>query len=118
MRRILEQYLNTIGMGGTNNNNLDLINKFDDNDKIIVKSLLSYINDGSHSLMDGLYMAPDENVNQNAFRIFKKIFVELGQESHYRMMMHEENEVINLEAKNNYNKSRLKENVKKELVTM
>lgn len=117
MRRILEQYLNTIGMGGPNNNNLDLINKFDDNDKLIVKSLLSYINDGSHSIMDGLYIAPDENANQNAFRIFKKIFVVLGQESHYKMMMHEENEIINLEAKNNYSKFSLKENVKKELVT-
>lgn len=117
MRRILEQYLNTIGMGGPNNNNLDLINKFDDNDKLIVKSLLSYINDGSHSIMDGLYIAPDENANQNAFRIFKKIFVVLGQESHYKMMMHEENEIINLEAKNNYSKFSPKENVKKELVT-
>lgn len=101
MRRILEQYLNTIGMGGPNNNNLELINKFDDNDKIIVKSLLSYINDGSHSIMDGLYMAPDENANQNAFRIFKKIFVVLGQESHYKMMMHEENDVAEDEIKAN-----------------
>lgn len=102
MRRILEQYLNTIGMGGPNNNNLDLINKFDDNDKIVVKSLLSYINDGSHSIMDGLYMAPDENANQNAFRIFKKIFVELGQESHYNMMMHEEDETIEEEKSNKF----------------
>ncbi len=102
MRRILEQYLNTIGMGGPNNNNLDLINKFDDKDKIVVKSLLSYINDGSHSIMDGLYMAPDENANQNAFRIFKKIFVELGQESHYNMMMHEEDETIEEEKSNKF----------------
>lgn len=101
MRRILEQYLNTIGMGGPNNNNLDLINKFDDNDKVIVKSLLSYINDGSHSIMDGLYIAPDENANQNAFRIFKKIFVVLGQESHYKMMMHEKNDEEKDEIKDN-----------------
>lgn len=116
MRRILEQYLNTIGMGGPNNNNLELINKFDDNDKIIVKSLLSYINDGSHSIMDGLYMAPDENANQNAFRIFKKIFVVLGQESHYNMMMHEENDVVEEESRDVSIKSKpVSSNKKKEI---
>lgn len=124
MRRILEQYLNTIGMGGPNNNNLDLINKFDDNDKIVVKSLLSYINDGSHSIMDGLYMAPDENANQNAFRIFKKIFVELGQESHYNMMMHEEDETIEEKksdkfetlSSNNKNKKKIESKINKKEV--
>ncbi len=113
MRRILEQYLNTIGMGGPNNNNLDLINKFDDNDKIIVKSLLSYINDGSHSIMDGLYIAPDENANQNAFKIFKKIFIVLGQESHYKMMMQEESEEEK-EIRNSNNKSEISSSSRKE----
>ncbi len=41
-------------------------------------------------LWDGLYMAPDVNLNQNAFRIFRKIFEELGHLNHYKMMMQEE----------------------------
>ena len=90
MRRILEQYFNTIGNGSPNNNNKDFINKFEEKDRLIVKSLLSYINDGSHSIMDGLYIAPDINLNENAFRIFKDIFDKLGHINHYKMMMKEE----------------------------
>lgn len=89
MRRILEQFLKSIGMGGPNNNNKDLIDKFEDKDKFVVKSLLSYINDGSHSIMDGLYVSQDEMANENAFNIFREIFVKLGFEDHYKMMMNE-----------------------------
>lgn len=89
MRRILEQYLNIIGMKGPNNKNNELINKFEGNEKIIVKSLLSYINDGSHSIMDGLSIASDVNSNKLAFDVFEKIFLILNQENHYKMMMKE-----------------------------
>lgn len=92
MRRILEQYFHTIGNGNPNNRNKELINKFDEKDRLIVKSLLSFINDGSHSIMDGLYMAPDINLNQTAFRLFREIFKELGHINHYNMMMQEESE--------------------------
>ena len=92
MRRILEQYFHTIGTGNPNNHNKELINKFDEKDRLIVKSLLSFVNDGSHSIMDGLYMAPDINLNQNAFRLFREIFKELGHINHYKMMMQEETE--------------------------
>lgn len=92
MRRILEQYFHTIGNGNPNNRNKELINKFDEKDRLIVKSLLSFINDGSHSIMDGLYMAPDINLNQTAFRLFREIFKELGHINHYNMMMQEETE--------------------------
>lgn len=90
MRRILEQYFHTIGNGSPNNRNKDFINKFEDKDRLIVKSLLSYVNDGSHSIMDGLYMDIDSNLNQNAFRLFREIFEKLGHINHYKMMMQEE----------------------------
>ena len=90
MRRILEQYFHTIGNGNPNNSNKEFINKFNEEDRLIVKSLLSFVNDGSHSIMEGLYMAPDINLNQNAFRLFRKIFKELGHINHYKMMMQEE----------------------------
>ena len=90
MRRILEQYFHTIGNGSPNNGNKVLINQFKEEDRIIVKSLLSYINDGSHSIMDGLYISPDVNLNENAFRIFEQIFEETGNIAHYKMMMCED----------------------------
>jgi len=92
MRRILEQYFHTIGNGSPNNNNKELINYFDEKDRLLVKSLLSYINDGSHTIMDGLYIIPDENLNQTAFRVFRQIFEELGHINHYKMMMQEDDE--------------------------
>ena len=57
---------------------------------MMVKSLLSYINDGSHSIMDGFYISPDINLNENAFRLFREIFKETGHLNHYNMMMGEE----------------------------
>lgn len=92
MRRILEQYFHTIGNGSPNNNNKELINSFDEKDRLLVKFLLSYINDGSHTVMDGLYIVPDENLNQTAFEIFKQIFRKLGHLNHYKMMMQEDDE--------------------------
>lgn len=53
---------------------------------------MSYVNDGSHTIMDGLYIVPDENLNQTAFKIFKQIFEKLGHKNHYMMMMQEDEE--------------------------
>lgn len=92
MRRILEQYFHIIGNGNPNNNNKELINSFDEKDRLLVKSLLSYINDGSHTIMDGLYIVPDENLNQTAFKVFRQIFEKLGHINHYKMMMQEDEE--------------------------
>ena len=89
MRRILEQFLKMIDYGGPNNRNTDLINLFDDVEKPIVKSLLSYINDGSHSIMDDLYISRDEVANENALKIIKQIFIKLGFKDHYNRMMNE-----------------------------
>ena len=92
MRRILEQFLKMIDYGGPNNRNTELINKFEDIEKPIVKSLLSYINDGSHSIMDDLYISRDAAANENALKIFKQIFVKLGFKDHYNRMMNETEE--------------------------
>lgn len=89
MRRILEQFLKMIDYGGPNNRNVELINMFDDADKVTVKSLLSYINDGSHSIMDDLYVSRDAASNENALKIFKQIFIKLGFKEHYNRMMNE-----------------------------
>ena len=78
-----------IDYGGPNNRNTELINKFEDVEKPIVKSLLSYINDGSHSILDDLYISRDATANEKALNIFKQIFVKLGFKNHYNRMMNE-----------------------------
>ena len=40
--------------------------------------------------MDGFYIVPDEKLNETAFKLFKDIFKKLGHESHYKMMMQED----------------------------
>lgn len=89
MRKILEQFLKMFGYGGPNNHNKKLINMFDDIEKPIVKSLLSYINDGSHSIMDDLCISRDASTNEKALRIFEQIFIKLGFQDHYNKMMNE-----------------------------
>jgi wobble nucleotide-excising tRNase len=82
-RRILEYYFNIIG-------GLDyekIINDFDGEDKIIFKSLISWINDGSHFINDDLLIYAEPESIEKQLKVFKEIFVKMGHESHYNMMM-------------------------------
>ncbi|MBU3228898.1 AAA family ATPase [Clostridium algidicarnis] len=83
MRRILEYYFKIIG-------DMDYekcINEFDGTDKIICKSLVSCINDGSHFISDDFVVVFDEESIENYQRIFQLIFERLGHIQHYNMMM-------------------------------
>ena len=83
LRRILEYYFNIIG-------GLDYeksIDEFEGEQKIIFKSLFSWINDGSHFINDDLVVyAEPENIEKQ-LNVFKEIFKKLKHESHYNMMM-------------------------------
>ena len=87
LRRILEYYFNIIG-------GLDYeksIDEFEGEEKIIFKSLFSWINDGSHFINDDLVVyAEPENIEKQ-LNVFKEIFRKLKHESHYNMMMGIEN---------------------------
>lgn len=87
MRRILENYFKILGRKKDD----DIINSFETaEEKVICKSLLSWINDGSHCLPDDLYIErPESQVNKYK-DIFKKIFENMGHIEHYKMMMREE----------------------------
>lgn len=89
LRRILEYYFNILG-------GLDYekaIGKFEGEEQIIFKSLVSWINDGSHFINDDLVVdAEPENVSKY-LKVFKLIFERLGHESHYNMMFNNENEI-------------------------
>lgn len=84
MRRIIENYFKILGKYGDD----DLIQKFNDKeDQEICRSLISWINDGSHSITDDLYVELQADAIDKYLKVFKDIFVLTNHEEHYRMMM-------------------------------
>jgi len=84
MRRIIENYFKILGKYG----NDDLIEKFENpQEKEICRSLIIWINDGSHSIPDDLFIEQQESITEKYFDVFKRIFKEMGQIEHYNMMM-------------------------------
>lgn len=85
MRRIIEHYFKLTGGW----DNRAIIAKFEGRDQIICKALFSWLNDGSHSAQDELYLTTEERSVQTNLSMFKRIFEETGHSSHYQMMMGE-----------------------------
>ncbi len=83
LRRILEYYFKIIG-------DIDYeacLNNFHGADKIVCKSLISFVNDGSHFIVDDYMMQNDIETQERYLDIFKLIFEKLGHIAHYNMMM-------------------------------
>lgn len=83
MRRIIENYFKILGGYGDE----DLIEKFPEQDREICRSLLCWINDGSHCIPDNLYVDSHDDTSEKFFKVFKNIFKNTGHEQHYEMMM-------------------------------
>lgn len=83
MRRILEHYFKILG--GVDFD--DLCEKFKGQDKIVCRSLLSWVNDGSHYSHDDAHYAFGDDVIAAQLVIFKKIFEETNHMPHYQMMI-------------------------------
>lgn len=84
MRRILENYFSILGKSIDDT----IVNSFDTTeDKIICRSLISRINDGSHSIPDDLYIDSYTDSIDRYKSVFKEIFVKMDHQSHYEMMM-------------------------------
>ena len=84
MRRIIENYFKLLGKYGDD----DLILKFSTKeDQEICRSLISWINDGSHSINDDLYVELQDRTIETYKKVFKDIFVLTKHEGHYNMMM-------------------------------
>lgn len=88
LRRILESYFKILG--GVDFNNL--CDRFEGREKLICKSLFSWVHDGSHSAHDSLYDSIDSEV-ETYLNVFKRIFEKTNHIAHYNMMMGEENAV-------------------------
>lgn len=84
MRRIIENYFKLLGKYGDD----DLILKFNTKEEQeICRSLISWINDGSHSINDDLYVELQDRTIETYKKVFKDIFVLTDHEGHYNMMM-------------------------------
>ncbi len=84
MRRILENYFSMLGKCKDNK----IIESFTSiEDQMICRSLLSWINDGSHSIPDDLYIDSYTDSIDRYKHIFKDIFIQMGHKAHYDMMM-------------------------------
>ena len=84
MRRIIENYFKLLGKYGDD----DLILKFETKEEQeICRSLISWINDGSHSINDDLYVELQDRTIEAYKKVFKDIFVLTNHEGHYNMMM-------------------------------
>lgn len=84
MRRILENYFKILGKFKDD----DLISKFKDvESQRICRSLLCWINDGSHCMPDDLFVECAMDTIDKYNDVFSSIFDNMGQIEHYNMMM-------------------------------
>lgn len=83
IRRILEHYFKVLGNTDTDK----IIDKFEGRDKLLCKSLLSWVNDGSHNTDDDLFICTGDTTVEKYLEIFRRIFKESYHISHYCMMM-------------------------------
>jgi len=86
MRRIIENYFKLLGKYGDD----DLILKFESKEEQeICRSLISWINDGSHSINDDLYVELQDRTIEAYKKVFKNRFELTNHIGHYDMMMGE-----------------------------
>ncbi|MBQ8935121.1 MAG: AAA family ATPase [Oscillospiraceae bacterium] len=84
MRRIIENYFGMLGKGRDDT----IINSFDTaEERIICTSLLYWINDGSHTIPDDLYIDSYSGSIEQYREVFRQVFIRTGNEAHYNMMM-------------------------------
>lgn len=86
MRRIIEFYFKFL----SNLNEEDLLSKFDGKEKNVCKSLIAWVNFGSHEIIDDFNFSITDEQKVMYKNVFKKIFEQTGHIGHYNMMMNEE----------------------------
>ena len=83
LRRILENYFKITG-----GFDLDkLCGMFAGKEKMIYRSLCSWVHAGSHYAHDDLYVSIDDSMVETYLEVFKAIFERSGHINHYKMMM-------------------------------
>jgi wobble nucleotide-excising tRNase len=83
LRRILENYFKILG-----GFDLDqLCAMFAGKEKMICRSLCSWVHAGSHYAHDDLYVSIDDSMVDTHLKVFKAIFEKAGHIAHFKMMM-------------------------------
>jgi len=83
LRRILENYFKILGGFDMD----QLCGMFAGKEKMICRSLCSWVHAGSHYALDDLYMSIDDSMVDTYLKVFKEIFEKAGHIAHYKMMM-------------------------------
>lgn len=83
LRRILENYFKILG----NLDKDDICARFEGRDQQICGSLFTWVNDGSHSFNDDLYISADDAMVTRYLDVFRRIFEVTNHLAHYEMMM-------------------------------
>jgi len=83
LRRILENYYKILG--GVDPDKI--CEKFDGKEKLICRSLFSWVHAGSHFAHDDLYVSTDGTSVDAYLKVFKAVFEKTDQLGHYKMMM-------------------------------
>ena len=83
MRRILENYFKVMGEVPEE----ELIAAFSGSDQMVCRSLFSWLNEGSHAIIEELDYSPTDVSTENFLTIFEAIFDKAGHLAHYTMMM-------------------------------
>ncbi len=84
MRRIIENYFRLLGKY---RDDIILSNFSTEEERTICRSLLAWINDGSHSIGDALFIEAQEDQLDKYFKVFEDIFKVTDHHAHYKMMM-------------------------------
>ena len=84
MRRVYETYFKVLGKYDDD----DILQKFPSlQEKEICRSLLCWVNDGSHCVPDDYSVIPDQEQAERYLKVFKQVFEVTGHVQHYNMMM-------------------------------
>lgn len=83
LRRILENYFKILG--GVDPDKI--CGMFEGKEKLICKSLFSWVNDGSHFAHDDLYVSIDSSMVETYLKVFREVFRKSDHLAHYKMMM-------------------------------
>ena len=83
LRRILENYFKILG--GIEFDQICAM--FEGKEKLICKSLCSWVHDGSHYSHDDLYVSIGDSMVDSYLKVFRGIFDKSDHTAHYKMMM-------------------------------
>ena len=83
LRRILENYFKILGCVDPEK----ICGFFEGRERVICKSLFSWVNEGSHYALDDLYVSTGEAMVETYLEVFKDIFEKSNHLAHYEMMM-------------------------------